>query len=58
MQNKAPTNEYGQEHGFWEIYTNNIKEFSVHFVDGEPMGYLEYNNPYHPLQNNREYYAR
>ena len=58
MRDKRPRNANGQEHGFWQTYVGFLKEFSVHFIDGKPMGYLEYNNVYHPKQNTKKYYAR
>jgi hypothetical protein len=58
MRNKTPRNKKGEPHGFWQTYGGLLKEFSAHFVDGEPMGYLEYNNRYSPKQNTKKYYAR
>lgn len=58
MRDKRPRNANGQEHGFWQTYVGVLKEFSIHFIDGKPMGYLEHNNVYHSKQNTRAYYAR
>ena len=58
QDNKRPRNANGKEHGFWQTYFDGFREFSTHFVNGEPLGYLEYNDLSNLTTNLRIYHAR
>ena len=42
MQDKAPYNEKGEAHGYWELYWSNGKlQYKGNFINGEQYGSLE-----------------